>query len=44
MDLTTGRLAEPQEVADVIVLPASPRSGSSTGAEFAVDSGYVKAV
>jgi NAD(P)-dependent dehydrogenase (short-subunit alcohol dehydrogenase family) len=44
MNLTTGRLADPQEIADVIVLLSSPRSASSTGAEFAVDSGFVKAV
>ncbi|MFD0683860.1 SDR family NAD(P)-dependent oxidoreductase [Actinomadura fibrosa] len=42
MGLTTGRLAEPQEVADVVALLASPRSASTTGAEFAVDSGYLK--
>jgi NAD(P)-dependent dehydrogenase (short-subunit alcohol dehydrogenase family) len=42
MQLTTGRLATPQEVADVIVLLVSPRSGSTTGAEFVVDSGMVK--
>ncbi|MBW4717529.1 SDR family NAD(P)-dependent oxidoreductase [Saccharothrix obliqua] len=44
MNLTTGRMAEPQEIADVIVLLASPRSASTTGAEFVVDSGLVKAV
>ncbi|QXJ22918.1 SDR family oxidoreductase [Actinomadura graeca] len=42
MGLTTGRLAEPQEVADVVALLASPRSANTTGAEFAVDSGYLK--
>ncbi|MFB9903093.1 SDR family NAD(P)-dependent oxidoreductase [Allokutzneria oryzae] len=42
MGLSTGRLAEPQEVADVVVLLASPRSASTTGAEFAVDSGFLK--
>jgi NAD(P)-dependent dehydrogenase (short-subunit alcohol dehydrogenase family) len=44
MSLTTGRLATPQEVADVIVLLASPRSASTTGADFAVDSGFLKEV
>ena len=44
MQLTTGRLAEPQEIADAVVLLASPRSASTTGAEFVVDSGYLKAV
>ncbi|WP_433465593.1 SDR family NAD(P)-dependent oxidoreductase [Spirillospora sp. CA-128828] len=44
MSLTTGRLSEPQEVADVVVLLASPRSASTTGADFAVDSGFLKEV
>ncbi|PZG30336.1 3-oxoacyl-ACP reductase [Spongiactinospora gelatinilytica] len=44
MRLTTGRLADPEEIADVVVLLASPRSASTTGAEFTVDSGFVKAV
>ncbi len=43
MQLATGRLAEPQEIADAIVLLASPRSGSTTGAEFVIDSGLIKA-
>ncbi|WP_067489735.1 SDR family NAD(P)-dependent oxidoreductase [Actinomadura hibisca] len=42
MNLVTGRLAEPQEVADAIVLLVSPRSGSTTGAEFVVDGGFLK--
>jgi NAD(P)-dependent dehydrogenase (short-subunit alcohol dehydrogenase family) len=42
MALATGRLAEPQEVADVVALLASPRSASTTGAEFAVDGGLLK--
>ncbi|TDC83031.1 SDR family NAD(P)-dependent oxidoreductase [Actinomadura sp. 7K507] len=44
MSLTTGRLVEPQEVADVIALLASPRSASTTGADFAVDSGFLKEI
>ena len=44
MSLTTGRLGEPQEVADVIALLASPRSASTTGADFAVDSGFLKEI
>ena len=40
--LTTGRFVEPQEVADVIALLASPRSGSTTGADFVVDGGLLK--
>jgi NAD(P)-dependent dehydrogenase (short-subunit alcohol dehydrogenase family) len=43
MQLTTGRLAEPEEVAEVIALLASPRSASTTGTEFTVDSGMAKA-
>jgi NAD(P)-dependent dehydrogenase (short-subunit alcohol dehydrogenase family) len=44
MALRTGRLVDPQEVADVIALLASPRSASTTGADFAVDGGFLKAV
>lgn len=44
MSLTTGRLTDPQEVADVIALLASPRSASTTGADFAVDSGFLKEI
>jgi NAD(P)-dependent dehydrogenase (short-subunit alcohol dehydrogenase family) len=43
MNLSTGRLVEPQEVADVVALLASPRSASTTGADIAVDSGFLKA-
>ena len=42
MRLSTGRLAEAQEIADVVALLASPRSASTTGAEFVVDSGMLK--
>jgi NAD(P)-dependent dehydrogenase (short-subunit alcohol dehydrogenase family) len=42
--LTTGRLADPQEVADAVALLASPRSASTTGTELVVDSGFLKAV
>jgi NAD(P)-dependent dehydrogenase (short-subunit alcohol dehydrogenase family) len=44
MSLSTGRFASPQEVADVVALLASPRSASTTGADFPVDSGMVKAI
>jgi NAD(P)-dependent dehydrogenase (short-subunit alcohol dehydrogenase family) len=43
MQLTTGRLVDPQEIADAILLLASPRSGSTTGTELVVDGGLVKA-
>jgi NAD(P)-dependent dehydrogenase (short-subunit alcohol dehydrogenase family) len=44
MRLTTGRLADPREIADAVVLLVSPRSASTTGAEIVVDSGLLKAV
>jgi len=44
MKLTTGRLVDPQEIADAVALLASPRSASTTGAEFAIDAGFLKAV
>ncbi len=44
MNLTTGRLVDPQEIADAVALLASPRSASTTGADFTVDSGFLKAV
>jgi NAD(P)-dependent dehydrogenase (short-subunit alcohol dehydrogenase family) len=42
MKLVTGRLVHPQEIADMVALLASPRSASTTGAEFAVDGGFLK--
>lgn len=44
MQLTTGRLIDPQEVADAIVLLVSPRSASTTGADHVVDAGFLKVV
>jgi NAD(P)-dependent dehydrogenase (short-subunit alcohol dehydrogenase family) len=44
MNLTTGRFAEAQEIADAVAFLASPRSASTTGTEIAVDSGFLKAV
>jgi NAD(P)-dependent dehydrogenase (short-subunit alcohol dehydrogenase family) len=44
MNLTTGRLVDPQEVADVITLLVSSRSASTTGSDFVVDGGFLKAV
>jgi NAD(P)-dependent dehydrogenase (short-subunit alcohol dehydrogenase family) len=43
MGLTTGRLAEPQEIADAVAVLASSRSASTTGTELVVDSGMLKA-
>ena len=44
MHLTTGRLIDPQEVADAIVLLSSPRSASTTGSAVLVDAGLCKTV
>ena len=44
MALSTGRLADAQEIADAVVFLASPRSASTNGADWAVDSGFVKGV
>jgi len=43
MQLTTGRLVEPQEIADAVAFVASPRAASITGTELVVDSGFLKA-
>jgi NAD(P)-dependent dehydrogenase (short-subunit alcohol dehydrogenase family) len=43
MQLTTGRLVEPQEIADAVALLASPRAASIAGTELVVDSGFLKA-
>ncbi|MEW2438861.1 oxidoreductase [Streptomyces caniferus] len=42
MGISTGRITEPQEVADLVVLLASPRAGNITGAEFVIDGGQIK--
>jgi NAD(P)-dependent dehydrogenase (short-subunit alcohol dehydrogenase family) len=42
MQLTTGRLADPQEIADAVAYLASPRSASTVGTELLVDSGMLK--
>jgi NAD(P)-dependent dehydrogenase (short-subunit alcohol dehydrogenase family) len=44
MDVKTGRLLDPQEIADMIALLASPRSASTTGSDVLVDGGFHKAV
>ncbi|HEX5622065.1 MAG TPA: SDR family oxidoreductase, partial [Solirubrobacteraceae bacterium] len=43
MQLLTGRFVEPEEIADAVLLLASPRSASTVGAEFVVDGGMLKA-
>jgi NAD(P)-dependent dehydrogenase (short-subunit alcohol dehydrogenase family) len=42
MQLTTGRLAEPQEIADTVAFLVSPHQASTTGTEVVVDSGMMK--
>ncbi|WP_018684908.1 SDR family NAD(P)-dependent oxidoreductase [Actinokineospora enzanensis] len=44
MNMVTGRLVEPREVADVVAFLASPLSASTTGAEFVVDGGFLKSL
>jgi NAD(P)-dependent dehydrogenase (short-subunit alcohol dehydrogenase family) len=41
-NLVTGRLVHPQEIADAVLLLASPRSASTTGADLVVDGGFLK--
>lgn len=40
--MTTGRFAEPGEVAALIAYLASPQAANITGADFLIDSGLVK--
>jgi NAD(P)-dependent dehydrogenase (short-subunit alcohol dehydrogenase family) len=42
MGISTGRITEPSEVADLAAFLASPCSGNITGAEFVIDGGQVK--
>lgn len=44
LNLSTGRFVQPQEIADAVVLLASPRSGSTTGTELVVDGGQLKEI
>jgi NAD(P)-dependent dehydrogenase (short-subunit alcohol dehydrogenase family) len=41
--MQAGRLIHPREIADVVLLLVSPRSASTTGSEFVIDGGMVKA-
>ena len=42
MGMTTGRFAEPEEVAQLIAFLASAQAASITGADFLIDGGLVK--
>jgi NAD(P)-dependent dehydrogenase (short-subunit alcohol dehydrogenase family) len=44
MNLTLDRLVDPQEIADAVALLVSPRSASTTGADLAVDAGFLKGI
>ncbi|KOV61505.1 SDR family NAD(P)-dependent oxidoreductase [Streptomyces sp. MMG1121] len=44
MGISTGRVTEPREVADLALFLASPLAGNITGAEFTIDGGQVKTV
>jgi NAD(P)-dependent dehydrogenase (short-subunit alcohol dehydrogenase family) len=37
----TGRFTTPQEVADLVVVLASDRTGNVTGADFVIDGGLI---
>jgi NAD(P)-dependent dehydrogenase (short-subunit alcohol dehydrogenase family) len=39
--MVTGRFSEPAEVADLVLLLASERTGNVTGAQFTIDGGMV---
>src|SRR6185503_20496636 len=38
----TGRFTTPEEVATLVVMLASPRTGNVTGANFVIDGGLIK--
>jgi NAD(P)-dependent dehydrogenase (short-subunit alcohol dehydrogenase family) len=42
MAISTGRITEAGEVADLVLFLASARSANTTGAEFILDGGQVK--
>jgi NAD(P)-dependent dehydrogenase (short-subunit alcohol dehydrogenase family) len=43
MGLSTGSMATPEEVAALVLLLASPVCANVTGADWTVDSGFLKA-
>jgi len=42
--MVTGRFTRPDEVADLVLLLASGRTGNVTGAEFTIDGGMITTV
>lgn len=44
MAITTGRVSEPDEIADLVLFLASNRAGNITGADYILDGGMFKAV
>ncbi|MET8330889.1 SDR family oxidoreductase [Streptomyces sp. NPDC005181] len=44
MGISTGRVTEPHEVADLTAFLVSPRAANITGAEFTIDGGQVKTI
>jgi len=39
---TAGRFSTPEEVATLVLLLASPRTGNVTGSDFVIDGGLIK--
>ena len=42
--MVTGRFSRPEEVADIVLLLASPRTANVTGADFTIDGGMITTV
>jgi NAD(P)-dependent dehydrogenase (short-subunit alcohol dehydrogenase family) len=39
--MVTGRFTRPEEVADLVLVLASPRTGNVTGSDFVIDGGLI---
>jgi NAD(P)-dependent dehydrogenase (short-subunit alcohol dehydrogenase family) len=44
MALSTGRIGEPEEIAELVAFLASERAGNITGADYVIDGGMLKSV